>query len=109
MALKWPGMALKTAGSGSASSNSAFPGYAATRAAAPRSCTCSRAEPGGNVLVMTSDQTGTAPFGGLPDASLSDAVRQVLPSARADLERLVRIPSVSADPDAAPHLWASAW
>jgi len=58
---------------------------------------------------MTSDQTGTAPFGGLPDASLSDAVRQVLPSARADLERLVRIPSVSADPDAAPHLWASAW
>ncbi len=39
---------------------------------------------------------------------LIDAVRQVLPSARADLERLVRIPSVSADPAAAPHLWASA-
>jgi hypothetical protein len=27
---------------------------------------------------------------------LSDAIREVLPSARADLERLVRIPSVSA-------------
>jgi acetylornithine deacetylase/succinyl-diaminopimelate desuccinylase-like protein len=39
---------------------------------------------------------------------LSDAVREVLPSARADLERLVRIPSVSADPDAARHVWASA-
>jgi len=39
---------------------------------------------------------------------LSDAMRQVLPSARADLERLVRIPSVSADPDAAQHVWASA-
>ena len=33
-------------------------------------------------------------------ADLSHAVRQVLPSVRADLERLVRIPSVSADPDA---------
>jgi len=42
------------------------------------------------------------------DAGLSDAVRQVLPSARADLERLVRIPSVSADPQAARHVWASA-
>ena len=40
--------------------------------------------------------------------SITDRVRQVLPSARADLERLVRIPSVSADPDAAPHVWASA-
>ena len=39
---------------------------------------------------------------------LSDAIREVLPSARADLERLVRIPSVSADPDAARHVWASA-
>ena len=39
---------------------------------------------------------------------LSDAIREVLPSARADLERLVRIPSVSADPDAAHHVWASA-
>ncbi len=39
---------------------------------------------------------------------LASAVRDVLPSARADLERLVRIPSVSADPDAAPHLRASA-
>jgi cysteinylglycine-S-conjugate dipeptidase len=45
-----------------------------------------------------------------PDRSgpLAAAVRQVLPSARADLERLVRIPSVSADPAAAPHLRASA-
>jgi len=41
-------------------------------------------------------------------ADLSDAVRQVLPSARADLERLIRIPSVSADPAAAPHVWTSA-
>ena len=39
---------------------------------------------------------------------LSDAIREVLPSARADLERLVRIPSVSADPDATQHVWASA-
>ena len=41
-------------------------------------------------------------------ADLSDAIREVLPSVRADLERLVRIPSVSADPDAAHHVWASA-
>ena len=41
-------------------------------------------------------------------ADLSDGIRQVLPSARADLERLVRIPSVSADPGAARHVWASA-
>src|SRR5260370_37811729 len=34
---------------------------------------------------------------------LTAAVRQVLPSARAGLERLVRIPSVSADPAAAAH------
>jgi len=40
--------------------------------------------------------------------TLAQAVRQVLPSVRADLERLVRIPSVSADPAAAPHLRASA-
>jgi len=39
---------------------------------------------------------------------LGVAVREVLPSARADLERLVRIPSVSADPDATRHVWASA-
>ena len=39
---------------------------------------------------------------------LGDAIREVLPSVRADLERLVRIPSVSADPDAARHVWASA-
>ncbi|HEY7146298.1 MAG TPA: dipeptidase [Streptosporangiaceae bacterium] len=36
------------------------------------------------------------------------AVRRVLPSVRASLEDLVRIPSVSADPAAAPHLRASA-
>ena len=36
------------------------------------------------------------------------AVRHVLPTVRGDLERLVRIPSVSADPAAAPHLAASA-
>jgi acetylornithine deacetylase/succinyl-diaminopimelate desuccinylase-like protein len=36
------------------------------------------------------------------------AVRRAVPSARAGLERLVRIPSVSADPAAAPHLAASA-
>jgi acetylornithine deacetylase/succinyl-diaminopimelate desuccinylase-like protein len=39
---------------------------------------------------------------------LRAAVRGALPSVRADLERLVRIPSVSADPAAAPHLAASA-
>jgi cysteinylglycine-S-conjugate dipeptidase len=39
---------------------------------------------------------------------LGPAVRYVMPSVRADLERLVRIPSVSADPEAAPHLDASA-
>src|SRR5580693_2591464 len=40
--------------------------------------------------------------------TLDQAVQQVLPSVRADLERLVRIPSVSADPAAAPHLRRSA-
>jgi cysteinylglycine-S-conjugate dipeptidase len=39
---------------------------------------------------------------------LAAAVQQVLPSVRADLERLVRIPSVSADPAAAGHVQASA-
>jgi cysteinylglycine-S-conjugate dipeptidase len=39
---------------------------------------------------------------------LTASVRQALPSARADLERLVRIPSVSADPDAAAYVRASA-
>ena len=44
-----------------------------------------------------------------PDGGrLIAAVRHVLPSVRGDLERLVRIPSVSADPAAAPHLAASA-
>jgi cysteinylglycine-S-conjugate dipeptidase len=50
------------------------------------------------------DQPGTGPS----PASLTEAVRRVLPSVRADLERLIRIPSVSADPAAAPHLRASA-
>jgi cysteinylglycine-S-conjugate dipeptidase len=49
---------------------------------------------------MISDQPGAGP--------LTAAVRQVLPSVRAGLERLVRIPSVSADPAAAPQLQASA-
>jgi cysteinylglycine-S-conjugate dipeptidase len=39
---------------------------------------------------------------------LTAAVRNALPAVRADLEQLVRIPSVSADPAAAPHLKASA-
>jgi len=39
---------------------------------------------------------------------LAAAVRRALPSVRADLERLVRIGSVSADPAAAPRLRASA-
>ena len=39
---------------------------------------------------------------------IRDAVSRVLPSVRADLERLVRIPSVSSDPDARSHLRASA-
>jgi cysteinylglycine-S-conjugate dipeptidase len=41
-------------------------------------------------------------------ADLRTALGQVLPGARADLERLVRIPSVSADPAARPHLEDSA-
>jgi acetylornithine deacetylase/succinyl-diaminopimelate desuccinylase-like protein len=40
--------------------------------------------------------------------TLRAAVTRVLPSVRADLERLVRIPSVSSDPAAAPHVQASA-
>jgi len=40
--------------------------------------------------------------------TLDQAVQQVLPSVRADLDRLVRIPSVSADPAAAPDLDRSA-
>jgi cysteinylglycine-S-conjugate dipeptidase len=42
-----------------------------------------------------------------PD-QLATAVHHVLPSVRADLERLIRIPSVSADPAAKPHMTASA-
>ena len=45
---------------------------------------------------MTPEQPG--------DGQLAAAVRQALPSARASLERLVRIPSVSADPAAAAYL-----
>ncbi|MFL6002965.1 MAG: M20/M25/M40 family metallo-hydrolase [Nocardioides sp.] len=41
-------------------------------------------------------------------ADLRTALDQVLPGVRADLERLVRIPSVSADPAARPHLQDSA-
>src|SRR3984957_13280246 len=52
---------------------------------------------------MISDQPGTQEA-----EPLTAAVRQVLPSVRADLERLVRIPSVSADPAAAPQLRVSA-
>ena len=40
--------------------------------------------------------------------TLEQAIQQVLPSVRADLEELVRIPSVSADPAAAPYVRASA-
>jgi acetylornithine deacetylase/succinyl-diaminopimelate desuccinylase-like protein len=36
------------------------------------------------------------------------AVTRLLPSVRADLDRLVRIPSVSADPDSGPHMEAGA-
>jgi acetylornithine deacetylase/succinyl-diaminopimelate desuccinylase-like protein len=39
---------------------------------------------------------------------LRDALRQLIPEVRADLERLVRIPSISSDPSAAPHLRVSA-
>jgi cysteinylglycine-S-conjugate dipeptidase len=39
---------------------------------------------------------------------LADSVRDALPSARADLERLMRIPSVSADPAAAEAVRSSA-
>jgi len=49
---------------------------------------------------MTSDQAGVE--------QLTAAVQQTLPSARNDLERLIRIPSVSADPEAAPQVRASA-
>ena len=39
---------------------------------------------------------------------LPDQIQKILTAVRADLEQLVRIPSVSADPAAAPHLRASA-
>jgi acetylornithine deacetylase/succinyl-diaminopimelate desuccinylase-like protein len=63
---------------------------------------------------MISDQPGAGPLSREAEPlsreaePLTAAVRQVLPSVRADLERLVRIPSVSADPAAAPQLAASA-
>ena len=43
-----------------------------------------------------------------PAETLAEAVGQVLPSVRADLERLVRIPSVSADPARASQVHESA-
>jgi cysteinylglycine-S-conjugate dipeptidase len=43
-----------------------------------------------------------------PAAEVRAALDQVLPGIRADLEQLVRIPSVSADPSARPHLEHSA-
>src|SRR5690349_20243443 len=74
--------------------NWSSPRCAPVRGALPSGCTCSPADLGGSVHFMTAD--------------LNDGIRQVLPSARADLERLVRIPSVSADPAATRHVWASA-
>ena len=58
---------------------------------------------------MTSDQPRTGPpptAASRPTAAspLTAAMQRMLPSVRADLERLVRIPSVSADPAAAPYL-----
>jgi cysteinylglycine-S-conjugate dipeptidase len=43
-----------------------------------------------------------------PSSGMPAAVSCVLPSVRADLERLVRIPSVSAEPDPDAHMRASA-
>ena len=43
-----------------------------------------------------------------PTETLAEAVGHVLPSVRADLERLIRIPSVSADPAASSHVHESA-
>jgi len=43
-----------------------------------------------------------------PAQQIRDAVASVLPTVRADLERLVRIPSVSAEGSARPRLQASA-
>ncbi|HEY7007966.1 MAG TPA: M20/M25/M40 family metallo-hydrolase, partial [Jatrophihabitantaceae bacterium] len=40
----------------------------------------------------------------MPEQAIRAALGAVLPSVRDDLERLVRIPSVSADPDASTHL-----
>ncbi|HET8959225.1 M20/M25/M40 family metallo-hydrolase [Nocardioides sp.] len=45
---------------------------------------------------------------GIRTAEIRSALADVLPGIRADLERLVRIPSVSADPAARPHVEASA-
>jgi cysteinylglycine-S-conjugate dipeptidase len=49
---------------------------------------------------MNADQPGTG--------QLRSALQRVLPSVRSDLERLMRIPSVSADPAAGPQLRACA-
>ncbi|MGZ4433501.1 MAG: M20/M25/M40 family metallo-hydrolase [Trebonia sp.] len=69
-------------------------------------------QPGSSPVNVTADQPGSSPWE--PnlkrpgDRQLATALRRVLPSVRSDLERLVRIPSVSADPAAGPHLQASA-
>ena len=49
---------------------------------------------------VNADQSGTG--------ELTSALQRALPPTRSDLERLIRIPSVSADPAAAPQLRASA-
>ena len=49
---------------------------------------------------MNADQPGTGP--------LTSALRRVLPNVLSDLKQLIRIPSVSADPDAGPQVRASA-
>jgi acetylornithine deacetylase/succinyl-diaminopimelate desuccinylase-like protein len=49
---------------------------------------------------VNADQPGTG--------ELTSALQRALPSIRSDLERLLRIPSVSADPSAAPQLQTSA-
>ncbi len=54
----------------------------------------------GTVREMNTDQPRTG--------ELRSALQQVLPSVRSDLERLMRIPSVSADPAAGPQLRACA-
>ncbi len=54
----------------------------------------------GTVREVNSDQPGTG--------QLRPALQRALPSVRSDLERLIRIPSVSADPSAEPQVQAAA-